>query len=244
MKFATIISYCSNDERFIRRCIDNALKVSDQVIVPISDHLFDGTPEDIESIKVLAKEYPTVDFTLFEWTAGKHPRYWHNMSRHIGYTLLKEDVEWVLYLDSDEILDADQFNKFTKEQTFNLHDSYKLGCYWYFRDEQYRATTYEDSPVLVRKNLITIDVNNLSTEREQLHEALNVQKRRMVLVDGKPLVHHYSWVRTKEQMLQKVKAWGHSSDKDWVSLIEEEFSRPFNGKCFINNYIFETVCTN
>ena len=46
---------------------------------------------------------------------------------------------------------------------------------------------------------------------------------------------------TKEQMLQKVKAWGHNTDKDWVSLIEEEFNRPFNGKCFVNNYEFEVI---
>ena len=104
-----------------------------------------------------------------------------------------------------------------------------------------RATTFEDSPVLVRKSIVHIDPNNLQIEREQLHEALNVPKQRMILQDGKPLVHHYSWVRTKEQMLQKVKAWGHNTDKDWVSLIEEEFSRPFNGTCFVNNYEFEII---
>jgi hypothetical protein len=63
----------------------------------------------------------------------------------------------------------------------------------------------------------------------------------MILNNNIPMIHHYSWVRTKEQMLQKVKAWGHNADKDWVSLIEEEFSRPFNGKCFVNNYSYEVL---
>jgi hypothetical protein len=238
---ATVISYCTNDERFIRDCIDEAIKVSDKVVVPISDHLFDGTPENMDSVNALAKEYPDVDFVIFEWEEGKHPRYWHNMSRIVGNHLLSEEVDWVLFIDSDEILDSSLFNEFKKDATFESYDSYKLGCYWYFRDANIRATTYEDSPVLIRKNLVAIDPNNLYIEREQLHEVLNVPKRRMVLQNNTPMVHHYSWVRTKEQMLQKVKAWGHNTDKDWVSLIEEEFSRSFNGTCFVNNYSYEII---
>ena len=241
MKVGTVISYCTIDEPFIRACIDAAIKVSDEVIVPISTHLYDGTAEDLDSITKLSDEYPTVNFTTFDWSSGYHPRYWHNMSRIIGNHLLDNNIDWVLFIDSDEIIDVDLFTKFINTNSFNDNDSYKLGCYWYFREMNIRATTYEDSPVLVRKHLVHIDPNNLQIEREQLHEALNVPKQRMILQDGKPLVHHYSWVRTKEQMFQKVKAWGHNTDKDWVSLIEEEFSRPFNGKCFVNNYEFETI---
>jgi hypothetical protein len=241
MKLGTVISYCTIDERFIRDCIDAAIKVSDTVIVPISTHLYDGTPEDLDSIKKLSIEYPDVNFTTFEWSAGKHPRYWHNMSRIIGNHLLHDDIDWVLFIDSDEIIDVELFTKFINNKSIDTNDSYKLGCYWYFREMNIRAKTYEDSPVLVRKHLIHIDPNNLQIEREQLYEVLNVPKQRMILQDGKPLLHHYSWVRTKEQMLQKVKAWGHNTDKDWVSLIEEEFTRPFNGKCFVNNYEFEVI---
>tara|TARA_Y100000310_G_scaffold295841_1_gene327569 strand:+ start:110 stop:835 length:726 start_codon:yes stop_codon:yes gene_type:complete len=241
MKLGTVISYCTNDEIFIRGCINEALQVSDQVIVPISTHLYDGTPENLNSIKKLSKEYPSVNFTTFEWEPGRHPRYWHNMSRIIGNHLLDDDVDWVLFIDSDEVLESELFNKFKNNKTFEECDSYKLGCYWYFREMNIRAKTLEDSPVLVRKKLVQLDPNNLHIEREQLHEALNVPKQRMILQDGKPLVHHYSWVRTKEQMLQKVKAWGHTTDKDWTALIEEEFSRVFNGKCFVNNYEFEVI---
>ena len=241
MKLATVISYCTNDESFIRDCIDAAVQVSNQVIVPISTHLYDGTPENLDSIKKLSKEYPKVNFTTFDWTTGYHPRYWHNMSRIIGNHLLDNNIDWVLFIDSDEIIDVNLFKKFINTELFETNDSYKLGCYWYFREMNIRATTFEDSPVLVRKSIVHIDPNNLQIEREQLHEALNVPKQRMILQDGKPLVHHYSWVRTKEQMLQKVKAWGHNTDKAWGSLIEEEFSRPFNGTCFVNNYEFEII---
>ena len=242
-RIATVISYCTNDERFIRRCIENALKATDYVSVIVSDHLFDGTPENMESVSKLASEYPEVNFGVFEWTEGKHPRYWHNTSRILGCSSFPEDssIEWVLFLDSDEIIEPELFNKFKQDSTFEGYDSYKLACYWYFREENYRATSWEDSPVLVRKRLANFNPDNLYLEREQVYEALDVMKRRLVTQDGVPMIHHYSWVRTKEQMLQKVKAWGHSSDKDWIALIEEEFSRPFNGKCFVNNYEFDTI---
>jgi hypothetical protein len=80
-KISVIINYCTNDERFIRTSIDNALQVSDDIILPISDHLYDGTPENIESIKRLAKEYPQVNIQLYEWNNKYTPRYWHNISR-------------------------------------------------------------------------------------------------------------------------------------------------------------------
>ena len=59
--------------------------------------------------------------------------------------------------------------------------------------------------------------------------------------EGTPFVHHYSWVRTKEEMLKKVENWGHKHDKNWTSLIEEEFSRPFNGTDFVHGYSYNIV---
>jgi hypothetical protein len=42
-------------------------------------------------------------------------------------------------------------------------------------------------------------------------------------------------------MLLKVKNWGHNNDRDWQSLIEEEFSREFNGKDFVHGYTYTVV---
>ena len=240
---ATVISYYSNDERFIRECIKNALAVSDHVVVPVSSHFYDGTSEDLDSVRNLAKEFPEVEFILFEWSAGRHPRYWNNMSRIIGHSQLPEEIEWVLFLDADEIIDKDLFLQFKNSPESTTYDTQKLACYWYFREPTYRATSIEDSPVLVRKELVNINPNNPGLEREQMHELLQgVTKKRVVLQNNTPMLHHFSWVRTKEQMLQKVKAWSHTSDRgDWADLVEEEFSRPFNGRSFVNDYNFVEV---
>jgi len=56
------------------------------------------------------------------------------------------------------------------------------------------------------------------------------------------MIHHYSWVRTKEEMLKKVSNWGHARDKgDWKELVEMEYSRPFNGQDFLHNYQYIIV---
>ena len=233
-----VVNYCSNDERFIRKSLNNLLEITDDIIVPISDHFFDGIPEDMISIENLVVEYPNVNFKLYNWDNTKFSRYWCNFSRQVGTHFAKYD--WILYLDSDELVDVDAFKQFLK-QDICQYDSYKLACYWYFREPMYQSKKLEDSPVLVKKELVNINVSDRYLEREQMHEMLNVRKNRMVTLNGEPFIHHYSWVRTKEQMLKKVKSWSHNNDTDWVSLVEEEFSRPFNGTDFIHGYDYNIV---
>ena len=236
MKIATIINYCTSDYRFIKTCIDAVLPFSEQVIVPIADHTFDGQPENNELVNKSMEENLSASFCYYEWTEGNSPRYWHNVSRMVGVNQLNEDIDWVLFLDSDEIVETELFSEFTKNEL--TMDSYKIANYWYFREPIYRAKTIEDSAVLVRKELINIDPYNQYIEREQL---CNNNNQRNTLQDGQAMIHHYSWVRTKEQMLKKVNSWGHKTDTDWNSLIEDEFNRSFSGKCFVNNYEFEIV---
>ena len=63
----------------------------------------------------------------------------------------------------------------------------------------------------------------------------------MTTYNGLPMLHHYSWVRTKEQMLKKVRTWWHNKDRNWEKSVEEEFSRPFSGKDFVHGYEYKTV---
>ena len=242
MKIATIINYCTNDYRFIKTCIDAVLPFSSQVLVPVADHFFDNTPEDFDLIQRSREENPGAEFLYYEYTHDeqKPPRIWHNISRAIGVDNLNDDIDWVLFLDSDEIVDTELFQKWLADKTlkFNMHNSFKIGNYWYWREPIYRAKAVEDSAVLIRRSSINIDLRDIYREREQF-EFPNTPRN--VLQDNQPMIHHYSWVRTKEQMLNKVKSWGHVNDANWPALIQEEFSRDFNGKCFVNRYEFETV---
>ena len=84
---------------------------------------------------------------------------------------------------------------------------------------------------------------NIREERQQLFNIPNFISGDYtpILYDNEPLIHHYSWVRTKEEMLKKVLNWGHKNDKNWSDLIEEEFSRPFNGTDFVHGYNYNIV---
>ena len=62
MKISTIINYCSNEKRFIDQCINSVLDFSTDVIVPVSTHFFDGTPENIESLQEDQKRNPEAEF--------------------------------------------------------------------------------------------------------------------------------------------------------------------------------------
>ena len=250
MKLATVLLYSTMDIRWLDLCLQNITKVSNEVIITMCDHYWNGDPENVEllekSIKII-KKYPNVKFATYEWAPNQTSFYWEGITRILSTLEVSNENDWILYLDTDEIIDPVQFQYWLDSKQYQNYDSIKLSNYWYFRDMCNQAKTTEDSIVLVRKHLVTDGSNTiidptLSIGREQCYESLNVRKNRGVTgIDGLPMIHHYSWVRTKDEMLKKVSTWGHNNDRNWTEMVEEEFSRPFNGKCFVNNYEFETI---
>jgi hypothetical protein len=243
-KLGVIINYCTMDERFIRVCIDQALQVSDQVIVSVADHLFNGTPEDEDKLIQLSVEYPGIVY-IWEWEdLKKPPHYYHNLSRIVGISELNKDITHVAFLDADELIHVEEFNKLIWDNDLlNDWDSIKLANYWYFYQPELQATKFEDSVVICRKDLINIDPDN-RWEREQMFELLpaNLRKWRGLSLDGKPVISHFSWVRSRETMKLKCKTWGHAGDKDnWDELIDDLFDNGFNGTDFVHGYNYKEV---
>jgi hypothetical protein len=199
------------------------------------DHFFDGTKEDeglVEATKWIINNHPKARLETFKWQGEKeNPNYYHNLSRKFGTEIANGD--WLLFLDADEILD-DSFGEWSKE-AMTRPNCYCLPCYWYFRIPEYRSKTTEGCGLLIRKTECNWDLEQ-NLERQQFHSLPN-----FVDAEGKPLAHHFSWVRTKDEMINKVKKWGHKNDKDWISLVSEEFSRPFNGTDFVHGYEYETI---
>jgi hypothetical protein len=67
------------------------------------------------------------------------------------------------------------------------------------------------------------------------------KEKAMTGLDGTPMIHHYSWVRTKEQLMRKVFSWSHRTERDWESLVEEEFSQPPSNVDFVHGYELASV---
>jgi hypothetical protein len=241
-KISSILQYSTIDFIFLEANLKQLSKFSDEIIIPICDHFFNGDSENMElleeSYKIISK-YPKCSTYMFNWEGHNlNTGYYHNLSRALGTSVAKN--EWLLFVDADEIVD-DGFKEWFKkiEHTNNM---YWLTCYWYFREPIYQSKKTESAGLLIKKQFCNWNLD-LRDERQQLfnNTLINGDYIPILSEEGNPIVHHFSWVRNKEDMLKKVKNWGHNSDKNWINLVEKEFSRPFNGTDFVHGYEYNIV---
>ena len=238
----TIINYSTIDFRFIERNLRECIKFSDSIIVPVCDHLLDGTPEDrakLNETYKLASLSNKIKFIEYEWDSTKPSRYHHNMSRWIGVS--QSNAEYVLFLDTDELADGNDMKEYLESDRYKQFDVITFDSYWYFREPIYQALTMERSAVLWKRSTCEQPVIFHEWERGSFQVFSHLRCTEQEKLNDRTIFHHYSWVRSKEEMLAKVKAWGHNKDKDWKALVEEEFSRDFNGMDFVHNYRYKIV---
>lgn len=226
------LTYCTNDHVFLKSCIDHVLPFANEIVVSSCDHYWNGDKENLELLSVDAEENPKASFVTFEYDKKLGTMDHNILSRRIAVSAMEKPTDYILFLDADEIIEPETFIKWWKLQQDNLMDCYKLANYWYFRDFSLRTRRWEDSVALVKNDQFCI--NDFTYDKQFDREAFYIKnpsskKSRMSVYEGKPFVHHYSWVRSKETMLQKVRSWGHNTDKDWTSFVHEEFKQPFRG---------------
>jgi len=247
MKLSAILQYSTIDIDFLKLNLTQLSKFSDEIIIPICNSFFDGAPENPElmnrSMETI-KNFPKARVINFPWLgAHENTAYYHTLRRMLGTISAVND--WLFFIDADEIV-SDEFGDWF-DSIKHEDKAWWLTCYWYFREPIYQAKTLEAAGLLIQKHHCQWDLQ-VRLERQQLFQQLFNQNKlvhgdltKIISKTGKLMMHHFSWVRTKEQMLQKVKSWGHAQDKNWIELVNEEFSRPFNGKDFVHNYEYNIV---
>jgi hypothetical protein len=234
-----IIPFCSYDLNFIDRTIDGVRAVSDNIIITYCDHLFNGMNEDMGVVEQVISKNNDCNFISIQYDSDKSSRWHHNQARWAASKNIKSSH--VLFLDSDEVFESDRFYEWMKSKK-TLADVTTFANYWYFRSEKYQAKTYEDSPVLVNTRFINKTLSFDDAERAVYKNIPSNNKELNAMgLDGNPMCHHYSWALNKEDMLKKVRSWGHKNDKNWEELIEEEFSRDFNGKDFVHGFEYNIL---
>lgn len=241
-----VLQYSTIDFRFFELNLKQLSKFDSEIIIPICNKLFSGEDENknlIDQSYEIAKKY-NAKIIPFEWQGpDKTTRYYHNLSRQIGTDYCNND--WVLFVDTDEII-SDEFKDWFDDTKQLNYGGFWLSCYWYFRQPTYRSKTWEGAGLLTQKKYCSWNVN-APFERQQLFNKIpnffHGHYSKILSKSIQPLVHHFSWVRTKEEMLAKVKNWGHNNDhgRDWESLVNEEFSRNFNGTDFVHGYEYDVV---
>jgi hypothetical protein len=228
-----------------------------EVTVSVGARLFSGEPEDEAHIAALMREHPLLSFVRFEVSTDTPAYALHNASRARGVQRAMRELSgsgdfWALFLDGDEIVEPGPFAEWFTAHVSNASDicatlSYKLANLWYFLEPTIVSEELEDSVLLVHSSLLG-DAAALQHPRER-DGILEVASRngfappaRNVVHAGKPMFHHFSWVRgsaapairdaggesvgrsaAREGLLRKVANWGHSADRDWPTLIAAAF---------------------
>lgn len=240
VKVDTVISYCTNDFRFIKSNIEQCLKFSNRIIIPVCDHLLDGTPENKELLEKTyqLKDMGNIVFIEFEWNDKYPSRHWHNVARWLGH--IESTTDYVLHIDADEIFQGDLMKEYLETRDHENYDVVSFACYWYFREPTYQSTKTEIAGSLFKRDAWTQDIAFTDAERWS-YRGTRLKYKEPCTYGGRVISNHFSWVRTKDQMLKKVKSWGHNKDKNWTELVEEEFSRDFNGTDFVHAYSYNIV---
>jgi len=236
-----VILYSTNDKRFFKPCIENLLEAGIKCHVVTYSHMWKGTPEDEQALADSAAMFETNPNFLqykIDWEPGRNPWYWEAVGRYLATQEVSDNSEYILYIDIDEVVDPEKMKEWLAQEDYKQYESMRIPNYWYFREPIYRATSTEDSIVMTRTSL----AKQLQFQPGGRDVYFGASPNRTKFKLTEPFIHHYSWVRTKEEMLNKVSNWGHASDRrNWTDLVEEEFSRSFNGKCFVHNYTFTEV---
>jgi hypothetical protein len=240
MKIEAVVLFSSNDKRFFKPCISNLLEAGIDVRVVTYSHMWGGSEEDQEVLLECNKLFntnPNYHQYKIEWTPGESPWYWEGLGRYLATQEVSDDSEYILYIDIDEIVEIPLMKEWLIKEDYKKYDSIKLPNYWYWREPIHQSKQNEYSTVMLRTSLAK-QLGPCTQGRECYFHPFG---NKILYPLEIPFIHHYSWVRTKEEMLNKVKNWGHSSDTDWIPKVEEEFSRPFNGTDFLGRYEYINV---
>lgn len=237
-----VVLYSSNDSRFAAPCLRSLIQLGIKAHVITYSHMWNGTPEDAKVLSNSLSEFvdnPLILQYVIDWEHGQSPWYWEGLGRHLGTSEVSDSSEYIMYIDIDEIIDPKKFSTWIESKTYKEYDCLRLSNYWYWREPIYQALQLEDSVVMIK----TEKAKQLPFQaggRNVYFDRCQNSIRDVGSED--PMVHHYSWVRTKEEMLNKVSNWGHAGDREnWKALVEEEYSRPFNGRDFVHQYEYKVV---
>lgn len=255
-KIAVLISTCSNEKQFFDKLIDQCREYASKIIVSIGSSLHNGSQETEESeyIEYLTRneKYKDVLFVGYEVTKTieynplkyRPQAFWANIARMAGAMNIPEDIEWIMFIDGDEIPEGQNFKLWLEETKLDENCSYKFANYWYFRDVIYQAEQWEDSILMVpRKPFLNKETNMVlmqDDERDAIAAYFNCQ-RNILSKEGKPMFHHFSWARTKKQIIKKMQTWSHKDDKNWVEIVEELWNKPFDGTDCVHGYSYREV---
>ena len=236
-KVGAVVSFCSHERPFLAPQMRELLRCVDSIVYCIGSHTYDGTPDAHAARAMIAKalkhepepdrgRVKVAEYAVTSPECVHSPRTFHNLARQTGVNALDPSVEWLLFLDADEIPSAPHFRAWFQKCHVHLMPRvvYKMACYWYFKSPAWRARTLEDSIVLAHRAALSAPALADPRERDGIvAHAPGGCLRFIASHEGnEPMFHHFSWVRSHDALLAKIKTWGHKGDKTddkWAAII-------------------------
>lgn len=250
-KLVILINYCSYHKKFIKVLINECSKVTKNIMLIVGTHLYDKTLEDDSHLRDIVGNFPYITVLKFNSENLQHElkdaiNKIATKSRIVGYkkALMRyEDVEWFLFLDSDEIPEGERLKNFLQSNVLNPENGILFANYWYFRDPIYRSNAIEQNPLLVHVSNMKDHILETKYGRIAYIDISIRDKTIEYVSDSKnPMFHHYSWCLNKELMKRKVEWSMHKKDhQEMFEKIEKEFSGPFSMKDFLHSYEYTVV---
>ena len=136
-----------NEEQWIAQVLDAASRVADGIVI-LDDGSTDRTPE-------ICRAHPGV--VRYEYQSGKSLDEARDKDRLFLWTL-EENPDWVLALDSDEVLEDASASTIRREIALCPPEVTALGFHWLYMwdsPDQYRVDNEYDPPALARLFRVT-----------------------------------------------------------------------------------------
>jgi hypothetical protein len=248
-----ILSFCSLDYRFLDACLKGIAPFAQKILISHCDHFFDGKEENYALLHHCYEMYPEISFIEYAFSeknyypfcsSSSHTErhFWHGLSRLIPFYFLNDSIDYILFLDADEIFDPKRSQAWFEKRSYSSYAALRFSSFYYFRESHFQAIEQPLAALLVNKKALHPHYIANLDEREGLFEKLSGKKERYVMgLDSLPLIHHYSYVRPLEEILTKVRSWAHFWERDWVSIFQGEYSHSFRGQDCVRGYRYREV---
>lgn len=250
-----VISSCVSDFKFLYQCLNQINDFFTEIIIVVGEQKHTGENEDIEKINSL-KEYIIKNFKKenIRVITFKNPfdiikcmynslskyMYWDCHARWVGYNALSSQKGYTLFLDGNEIIERIPFRKWLDTYEYKQYNALKIANYWYWKKPNFRAKNHiEDSIIMIKlENCNPIHIFS-KMGRHGIFESVKGNIKRNTMFDNKPFIHHYNWVCSKEEMLEKVRQLPPSENNYWELLVQEEFNKKEDDINNVSDFIYK-----
>jgi hypothetical protein len=212
---SVIINFCSLEKPFIEPLLIECQKFSNDIVVSYGSHLYNGEEEDLQLISELSKKYPHIQFVKYivdrSIDVYQYPGifyrpsvFWFTFARYTGFQHIR-NKEWIFFIDADEIPNGNDLKDWLNRGSLDNNRSYKLANYYYFKSVKYQSLVLEDSPILIHYSNLNENIIIGDWDRDDIIRKSNtIVERNVKGIDDTVLFHHFSWVRSRENVYKKL----------------------------------------